>query len=222
MSVTTKSSFAARLASVPITSSASKPSIISDLMRNAATARWIYGICTMRSLAPRCDSPCSRRTGRREKSARRVEHNRDMRRARVLEQLEQHPDETEDRLGRQPMRSIHRRQRMKRAEDISRAVNQDQLFAFRSHQSKLSDTVLKTKASRLYHPDDPSDATGGHGFWPPDSFALCVILTTGALATGGRTSDQLRATREAGSGLRVRALRALHATKRIDSDALRV
>ena len=79
---------------------------------------------------------------------RRVEDDRDMRRARVLQQLQQHPDEAVNRLGRQPMRSIHRRQRMKRAEDVSGAVDQNQLFAFRGHQSKLSDTVLKAKASR--------------------------------------------------------------------------
>jgi hypothetical protein len=37
---------------------------------------------------------------------------------------------------------------MKRAEDVSGAVNQNELFAFRGHQSKLSDTVLKSKASQ--------------------------------------------------------------------------
>ena len=43
-----------------------------------------------------------------------------------------------------------------------------------------------SNASVLYHPDDPSIARGGR---ISDSFAPCVILTTGALATGGRTSD---------------------------------
>src|SRR5580658_8144004 len=71
-----------------------------------------------------------------------------MRWAHVLEQLQQHPDEAVYRLGRQPARGIHRRQRMKRAEDVPGAIDQNQLLAFSGHQSKLSDTVRKTKASR--------------------------------------------------------------------------
>jgi hypothetical protein len=51
---------------------------------------------------------------------------------------------------------------MKRAEDVSGAIDENQLFAFRSHQSKLSDTVLKAKASRSSpcHPDEASNASG--------------------------------------------------------------
>ena len=77
---------------------------------------------------------------------RRVEDDRDMRRAHVLQQLQNHPDEAVHRLGRQPARRIHRRQREKSAEDIAGAVDENELLAFCGHQSKLSDTVLKAKA----------------------------------------------------------------------------
>jgi hypothetical protein len=61
--------------------------------------------------------------------------------------------------------------------------------------------ILTTRATRLLFVILTKRITraASDGFWPPDSFALCVILTTGAIATGGTDLGQLRE-REAGSG----------------------
>jgi hypothetical protein len=68
-----------------------------------------------------------------------------------------------------------------------------------------AETRFRTRSSITFARDSLRPDTAG----APQS----VTLTTGALATGGRASDTF-APREAGSGLLVRALRALNRDRR--------
>ena len=101
-------------------------------------------------------------------SLRRVEDDRDMRRAHVLQQLQQHPDEAVHRLGRQPARGVHRRQRMKRAKDVPGAIDQNQLLAFSGHQletirySSQSNSIEKQTEALCPTPDRRIDSLAWH------------------------------------------------------------
>ena len=186
---TSRPSSAARRASVPMTSSASTPSILSSGRPSACTASISGATCERRSsgMGGRC-ALYSAKISSRKVRARRVEDHRDQRRGEVLLELRQHVQHAEHRPGRLALRVRERRQRVEGPVEIRGAVHQHQSGRL-SHRS----TFLRPAESPVTSTRGAVVCAGGLGGW---SFGV----VDGGAAVAGADSPGVPAAGAGGAG----------------------